>query len=113
MISSHCLSMIFFGKPVSTFPDHALVWRLKGPHHCRRRPVIAPGGRRSDIMGAFQLGSQAVSETSGENQERNREIAENESARQVTGDIRVSAWAIAIAVVIALAAVAWVLIRNN
>jgi hypothetical protein len=55
-----------------------------------------------------------VSETSGENQERNREIAENESARQVTGDIRVSAWAIAIAVVvIALAAVGWVLIRNN
>ena len=39
-----------------------------------------------------------MSETSGENQERNREIAENESARQVTGDIRVSAWAIAIAV---------------
>jgi hypothetical protein len=64
-------------------------------------------------VGAFQLGSQAVSETSGENQERNREIAENESARQVTGDIRVSAWAIAVAVVIALAAVAWVLIRNN
>ena len=54
-----------------------------------------------------------MSETSGENQERNREIAENESARQVTGYIRVSAWAIAIAVVIALAAVAWVLIRNN
>ena len=54
-----------------------------------------------------------MSETSGENQERNREIAENESARQVTGDIRVGAWAIAIAVVIALAAVAWVLIRNN
>jgi hypothetical protein len=24
MISSLCLSMIFFGKPVSTFPDHAL-----------------------------------------------------------------------------------------
>ena len=54
-----------------------------------------------------------MSETSGENQERNREIAENESARQITGDIRVSAWAIAIAVIIVLAAVAWVLIRNN
>jgi hypothetical protein len=64
-------------------------------------------------MRAFQIGSEVVSETSGENQERNREIAENESARQVTGDIRVSAWAIAIAVIIALAAMGWVLIRNN
>jgi hypothetical protein len=54
-----------------------------------------------------------VSETSGENQERNRKIAENESARQVVGDVRVSVWAIAIAVIIALAAVAWVLIRNG
>jgi hypothetical protein len=54
-----------------------------------------------------------VSETSGENQERNREIAENESARQVVGDLRVSLWAIAIAVVIALAAVGWVLIRSG
>lgn len=54
-----------------------------------------------------------MSETSGENQERNREIAENESARQIAGDIRVSVWAIAIAAVIALAAVAWVLIRNG
>jgi hypothetical protein len=58
-------------------------------------------------------GVRAVSETSGENQERNREIAENESARQIAGDIRVSVWAIAIAAVIALAAVAWVLIRNG
>ena len=44
---------------------------------------------------------------------RNREIAENESARQTTGDIRVSGWAIAAAVVIALAAVGWVLLHNN
>ena len=54
-----------------------------------------------------------MSETSGENQERNREIAENERARQITGDLRVSGWAIAIAVVIGLAAIGWVLIRNN
>jgi hypothetical protein len=38
MISSLCLSMIFFGKPVPTFPDHAqlssliLASRMTGPH---------------------------------------------------------------------------------
>jgi hypothetical protein len=44
---------------------------------------------------------------------RNREIAENEAERQTIGDIRVSTWAIAVAVVIGLAAVGWVLIHNN
>jgi hypothetical protein len=44
---------------------------------------------------------------------RDREIARNESARQTIGDIRVSTWAIAVAVVIGLAAVGWVLIHNN
>jgi hypothetical protein len=44
---------------------------------------------------------------------RNREIAENEAERQTIGDIRVSSWAIAIAVIIGLAAVGWVLIHNN
>ncbi len=44
---------------------------------------------------------------------RNREIARNESERQTIGDIRVSAWAIAVAVIIGLAAVGWVLIHNN
>jgi uncharacterized protein HemX len=48
-----------------------------------------------------------------ENKERNREIAENEADRQTVGDIRVSVWAIAIAVIIGLAAVGWVLIHNN
>ena len=48
-----------------------------------------------------------------ENKMRNREIAENESERQTTGDIRVSVWAIAVAVIIGLAAVGWVLIHNN
>jgi hypothetical protein len=48
-----------------------------------------------------------------ENKMRNREIAENESARQTTGDIRVSVWAIAVAVVIGLAAVGWVLLHNS
>jgi hypothetical protein len=48
-----------------------------------------------------------------ENKMRNREIAQNESARQTTGDIRVSVWAIAVAVVIGLAAVGWVLLHNS
>ena len=58
-------------------------------------------------------GGAAVSDPTGESKERNREIAENESARQTTGDIRVSVWAIAVAVIIGLAAVGWVLIHNN
>ena len=56
-------------------------------------------------------GGQAVSDS--ENKQRNREIAENEADRQTVGDIRVSAWAIAAAVIIALAAVGWVLIHNH
>jgi uncharacterized protein HemX len=48
-----------------------------------------------------------------ENKQRNREIAENEAERQTVGDIRVSVWAIAIAVIIGLAAVGWVLVHNN
>jgi uncharacterized protein HemX len=44
---------------------------------------------------------------------RNREIAENEAERQTVGDIRVSTWAIAVAVIVGLAAVGWVLIHNG
>jgi hypothetical protein len=44
---------------------------------------------------------------------RNREIAQNEAERQTIGDIRVSGWAIATAVIIGLAAVGWVLIHNS
>ena len=47
------------------------------------------------------------------NKERSREIAQNESERQTTGDIRVSTWTIAVAVVIGLAAVGWVLLHNR
>jgi len=39
------------------------------------------------------------------NKERNQEIAQNEEQRQVTGDIRVSAWAIVFVVVLAALAV--------
>ena len=48
-----------------------------------------------------------------ETKARNREIARNESARQTIGDIRVSTWAVAVAVIIGLAAIGWVLIHNN
>jgi hypothetical protein len=44
---------------------------------------------------------------------RNREIAENEAERQTVSAIRVSTWAISVAVVIGLAAVGWVLLHNN
>ena len=61
------------------------------------------------MMGPVQPGSEAVSETSGENQERNREIARNEADRQITDDIRVSVWAIATAgiIVVIAAAILW------
>ncbi len=48
-----------------------------------------------------------------ENKQRDREIAHNEAERQTIGDIRVSTWAIAVAVVIGLCAVGWVLIHNK
>jgi uncharacterized protein HemX len=54
-----------------------------------------------------------MSDSENENKARDREIAENEADRQTTGDIRVSGWAIAAAVIIGLAAVGWVLIHNN
>jgi hypothetical protein len=44
---------------------------------------------------------------------RNREIAENEAERQIVSDIRVSTWAIAVAVVIGLAAVGWWVLLHN
>jgi hypothetical protein len=37
--------------------------------------------------------------SSDQDRERNRKIAENEADRQVTGDVRVSVWAIAVAIV--------------
>jgi hypothetical protein len=54
-----------------------------------------------------------MSDADKETKLRNREIARNESVRQTVGDIRVSAWAIAVAVIIGLAALGWVLIHNN
>jgi hypothetical protein len=54
-----------------------------------------------------------MSDANNEDRRRNREIAQNEAERQTVGDIRVSTWAIAIAVVIGLAAVGWVLMHNH
>ena len=48
-----------------------------------------------------------------ETKARNREIDRNESERQIIGDIRVSAWAIGIAVIAALVVVTWILIQNR
>ena len=59
------------------------------------------------------LGGHAVNDAGEETKARNREIARNESERQTVGDIRVSAWAVAVAVIIGLAALGWVLIHNN
>jgi len=54
-----------------------------------------------------------VNDANKEDKARNREIAENEAGRQTVGDVRVSVWAIAVAVVIGLAAVGWVLLQNK
>jgi uncharacterized protein HemX len=58
-------------------------------------------------------GAQAVNDSDKATKQRNREIAANEAERQTIGDIRVSGWAIAVAVIIGLAAVGWVLVHNN
>jgi hypothetical protein len=55
----------------------------------------------------------AMNDAEKDTKQRNREIAKNEAERQTVGDIRVSAWAIAAAVIIGLAAVGWVLLHNN
>ena len=55
----------------------------------------------------------AISDGDKDAKARNREIAQNEAGRQIVGDIRVSGWAIAAAVIIGLAAVGWVLIHNS
>jgi hypothetical protein len=53
-----------------------------------------------------------MSDADQDNKARNREIAQNEAERQTTGDIRVSTWAIAVAVIIGLAVVGWVMFHK-
>ena len=52
-------------------------------------------------------------DTEQESKARNREIVRNENARQIRGNIRVSGWAIAAALIIACAALAFVLMNNR
>lgn len=47
----------------------------------------------------------------GEDKARNREIAENESERQATSAVRVSTWAVAVAIIVALVAFGWLFVR--
>ena len=52
-----------------------------------------------------------MNEAEKDNKERNIEIAQNESARQTSGDVRLSTWAIAITVLVAIAVFGWVFAR--
>jgi uncharacterized protein HemX len=52
-----------------------------------------------------------MNETDKEIKERDIAIAENESKRQTTSSIRVSVWAIGVAVVIGLVVFGWMLAR--
>jgi hypothetical protein len=47
---------------------------------------------------------EAMTDANDLNKQRNREIAQNEAARQTTSSIRVSTWAIAIAIVLVVIA---------
>jgi len=54
-----------------------------------------------------------VSESESENKQRDRVIARNEARRETTGDIRVSAWAIGVAIVAVVIALGIVLAWLN
>ena len=54
-----------------------------------------------------------MTDPTGESKERDREIAANESARQTTSSIRVSVWAVAVALLIGLVAFGWVMMNNK
>ncbi|MEO8318211.1 MAG: hypothetical protein ABJA75_07235 [Bradyrhizobium sp.] len=47
-----------------------------------------------------------MSSSDQDNKQRNREIAENEAKREAVGDVRVSTWAVAIAIIAGVIAVA-------
>jgi hypothetical protein len=53
-----------------------------------------------------------MSDADKDDKARNREIAQNEATRQTVGDIRVSTWAIAVAVIIGLASLGWMLVHK-
>ena len=55
-----------------------------------------------------------MSSSDQDNKQRNREIAENEAERQVTGDVRVSVWAIAVTIIVGVivVAIAWAWLKR-
>lgn len=55
-----------------------------------------------------------MTDASSPNKARNRQIARNEEARQITGSVRVSTWAIAVALAIGafLFAIGWIALRQ-
>ena len=64
-------------------------------------------------MNARALQERPMSSSDQDNKQRNREIAENEAERQMVGDIRVSGWAIAFAIIIGVIAVGvWVWLKR-
>jgi hypothetical protein len=58
-------------------------------------------------------GDRPMSSSEQETKQRNREIADNEAQRQTVSAIRVSTWAMAVAVIIALVVVSWVLLHKQ
>jgi len=54
-----------------------------------------------------------VTDADGESKQHNRDVARNESVRQTVGDIRVSGWAIAAAVIVGLAVLGWLFVRHH
>jgi hypothetical protein len=54
-----------------------------------------------------------MTDSSEANKERNRQIARNEEAKQITGGVRISSWAITIAAIIGavIAALIWIAAR--
>jgi uncharacterized protein HemX len=54
-----------------------------------------------------------MTDSSEANKERNRQIARNEEAKQIAGGVRISSWAITIAVIIGavVAALIWIAAR--
>jgi hypothetical protein len=84
----------------------------------RQKFSLLPAGNYVSLSGADRAKSswqrgRALNDTGKDDKARDREIAQNEAERQTIGDIRVSSWAIAVAVIIGLAAVGWVLLHNR
>lgn len=54
-----------------------------------------------------------MTDTSDANKDRNREIARNEEAKQATGSVRVSIWAVAVVVIVGgiLFTLGWLALR--